>query len=173
LGRQLLLHADQARGRLRTLILTALKNFTVDQHRRAGARADPGVVTLSDLDAEETIFAPPPNADPDAAFDRRWALAQLHEALARGEAHFRASNKARSWEAFAARIVAPAIGTCPPVPLARVAQELGFANSADAAAAVQTVKKRVLAILRELAAEVTENAADAEAEYERVVALLA
>ncbi len=170
LGRSLLESAEQTRGKLRSLILVALKRFTVDQHRRKGAGPQRSARPALDLDREEAILCARPDPDPDAAFDRRWALALFNQSLQRCETHFRHAGKARNWDAFSLRIIRPAMGNCPPVPLARVAEELGFATPADAAAAVQTVKKRVLAVLRDVVAETADDSADAE--YQRVVELL-
>ncbi len=173
LGRALLNTADPTRGRLRSLILTALNRFAVDQHRRRTADPARNGPALADLDLEEAIFGAAPASDPDAAFDRRWALVLFNQALERTERHFRESGKARNWEAFAARIVGPALGSCEPLPLARIAQEQGFANAADAAAAVQTVKKRVMAVLQELVAQTTDDPGAAHAEFSHILALLA
>src|SRR5689334_18689682 len=38
LGRNLLVKADPARGRFRAFVKSALRNFLIDQHRRAGSQ---------------------------------------------------------------------------------------------------------------------------------------
>jgi hypothetical protein len=173
LGRGLLAEADQSRGRLRTLLLTALKRFTIDHHRRSAADPARGAPSLCELEREEAIFAATGGTDPDMAFERRWALALLNQALERGERHFRLVGKSRNWEAFAARVIVPAVGNCPAPPLASVAGDLGFATPADAAAAIQTVKKRILTMLRQLVAETLGDPAEADLEYARIAQLLA
>ncbi len=172
LGRGLMMDANKERGRLRSLILKALKNFVIDQNRRERARANGAVVSLDGLELEEAIIAKSSSSDPDDAFDRRWALANLHEALRRCEEHFRMAEKTRNWEVFAAREILPRRSACEPVPLERLATELGFKSAADAAQAVQTVKKRMLAILREVVAETTSGESEADREFEFILSLL-
>jgi RNA polymerase sigma-70 factor (ECF subfamily) len=144
----------------------------VDLHRRQLVRSSAAAVALSDLDHEEQILATLKEADPDSAFERRWAMTVLDEALQRTERHFRSSGRDRNWEAFAARVVGPALGNCPPVPLIDLAQRLGFATPADAAAAVQAVRKRATLHLREIAAETADHPEEQEDEFLRVLALL-
>jgi hypothetical protein len=96
----------------------------------------------------------------------------LDQALDRTERHFRSTGRHRNWEAFAARVLAPSIGNCPPVPMLELAARLGFATPADAAAAVQAVKKRATAHLREIAAETADDPEEQEDEFRRVLSLL-
>ncbi len=158
LRRRLFEHADEARGRLRTLVLTALKRHLIDRQRSAAAsevlRA--WSVDVNQLDAEDNAHARCPelaDESPDAFFERRWAVAQLEEALRRCEQHFRGTGKSAHWELFAARVVHPAVSAVEPRPLAETAAALGFRSAADAAAAVQVVRKRMLAVLGALEQE--------------------
>lgn len=188
LGRGLLAGADQGQGRLRSLLVAALKNYLVDRHRRAAVRGGGVTATVSAerVEYEEGLIAGmnggrgggagglgASGADgADAAFDRRWALAQVQEALARCERHFRSSGKPRHWVAFEARVVRPSIGLSEAPPMAELAAELGLESAADAAAAVQVVKKRFEALLREVIAETLGEGEDAEGEYGYVTGLL-
>jgi RNA polymerase sigma-70 factor (ECF subfamily) len=170
--RGLLLHADTARGRLRTLILTALRNYMTDQHRRGPLGREARTIQLGDLVREEESLVAAPDESPDDAFDRRWALALVERALARCEAHYRETGKLRNWDAFVARVLDPARCGRPPVPLAALASRLGFGGAPDVAAAVQTVKRLVTTALRALVAESVEDADAGENEYRRVEELL-
>jgi hypothetical protein len=118
------------------------------------------------FEREEEFLAAVPDASADEIFDRRWALALVERALRRCEEHYRQTGKGRNWEAFAARVLVPAVGNCQPVPLAELASTLGFTKAADAAAAVQTVKRLVITILRELTAETVTDEAIQETEFE-------
>ncbi len=171
LQRDLFQRASADRGRLRTLIIAALKNFLHDRHRRSECRGGPAL-PLGDLDREEGVVPEVAGLAPDEAFDRRWALAVLEEAMARCREHFRVAAKERHWSAFEARVLSPSIAGVEPVPLERVAADLGFRTPADAAAAVQVVRKRAAALLREVAGETARGPRDQDDEHRLVLELL-
>ena len=172
LERGLFDRASQERGRLRTLLLTALRRFRIDQHRRRTARGTNVTIPLErllDEDAKLGLREPASPegrgraADPDS-FERRWALGLLEEALRRCEAHFRTGGRERHWQLFEARVLRPAATENEPEPLATLAGSLGFDSAALAAAAVQVVKRRTAALLREVVAETLDDEADVDAE---------
>ncbi|MCC6678149.1 MAG: hypothetical protein IT436_13490 [Phycisphaerales bacterium] len=165
--------ADHRSGRLRTLLLTALNRFLIDQHRRLQARPEGHAVQLGDHRAEDQRHPVDPSATPDAAFHQRWMVGLLEEALRRAEHHYRSTGKPGHWMLFEARILHPAAHGMTAPALAAAAEEMGFSSAADAAAAVQTVKKRVLNLLRDIARETSEDEAQAIDEYESLVSGLA
>jgi DNA-directed RNA polymerase specialized sigma24 family protein len=172
LGRRLLEGAAEAKGRLRTLILAALNHFEVDCYRRDAAKRN-GTVGLDGLAAEEATFGGAGWADPQDAFDRRWAIKMLELALEECEQHYRRTGKDRNWEVFEARIVRPMRGQCGPAPLAELAKEHAFRDPADVSQAVQTVKDRVKAVLKDVVARTTcGGEQEAEAENREILRLL-
>ncbi len=78
----LLARADEHRGRFRTLVLTALNNFIVSEHRRqSAAKRSPGRLASTDVDdLEESLSGP---GSPSEAFEAAWARQVLAEALGR------------------------------------------------------------------------------------------
>ncbi len=174
LGRKILESADQSRGRLRSLLITSLKRYLIDRHRRTSVRVHERAAHFDRdrLDREEALIAGARGDDPEAGFDRRWAMAQVEEALRRTEEHFRTTGKPSHWEVFNARLVRPSVSHVDPPPLARLAPELGFKSAADAAAAVQVVKKRFDVLLREVIAETTDEGADLDDEYRYLLKLM-
>jgi DNA-directed RNA polymerase specialized sigma24 family protein len=173
LGRHLLERTERSNGRLRSFLLTSLRHFLVDRHRRNCVRGGEVCVSLPGLGIEEQIAEGMPAGSSEDAFERRWALAMFEEAMGRCERHFCRAGRAGHWAVFQARIVAPARSGCGPRPLADLAAEYGFATPADAAAAVQVVKRRVLMFLREVVAETAASGEEQEEEYQRVMQLLA
>jgi len=170
LARGLFERAERDRGRLRTLVLTALQRFLVDHHRRACARRDGMTISLEQIEHEESIAAPA--RDAESAFDRRWALSLLEAALRRCEDHYRSCGRARHWALFEAREVRPALGEMTAPHLADLAHEHGFATPADAASAVQVVKARAMAILREVVGETVPVSSDLDTEMRFVMTAL-
>src|SRR5690606_5942543 len=107
LGRGLFEQARWERGRLRTLLLTSLTRYLIDRRRRAAARGSGRVVSLEggELEREERIIAGTDGLEPEVAFERRWALAHLQEALRRCESHFLSHGRAGHWAIFEARVL--------------------------------------------------------------------
>jgi RNA polymerase sigma-70 factor (ECF subfamily) len=171
IGRSLFERADPDLGRLRTLLLSALKRYLVDLHRREVARGSRNRLPAEAIEREEGNWADVEMDGPDA-FEIRWASAQLEESMRRCEAHYRSSGKAAHWEAFEDRVVRPAVGSGTPTPLGELATRLGFRGPADAAAAVQVVRKRALALLREVVGETVRDETEIEQEYRDTLRLL-
>ena len=167
LDRGLFDKAEQQRGKLRTLLLTALKRFQIDKHRRGVARGSDITIPMDALHLEDARFGSAPPGD-EHVFERRWAMGLFEEALRRCENHFRDSGRAAHWDLFEARILRPAISGNEPGPLAEMPEAMGFASPALAAAAVQVVKRRAMALLREVVAETVDNPVDVEAELAEV-----
>lgn len=172
LARDLFGSASRDKGRLRSLLITALKNYLKDAARRRAARSNGRPALPAEwLDREDAMLTDA-TTSPDDAFERRWAFSHLDEALRRAEAHFRRAGKGANWELFDARIVRPSVSNVSPPPLEDLARRHGFRTSADAAAACQHVRARIVEFLRDVVAASCPNSTDAEDEFRRCVSLL-
>ncbi|MBL1218359.1 MAG: sigma-70 family RNA polymerase sigma factor [Planctomycetes bacterium] len=174
LGRGLFERAARERGKLRTLILTALRRFEIDQYRRSVSRGEHMSVPLESLTSEDDWMAT--HADghsPDDLFDRRWALSILQEAINRCKQHYQKGDRSNHWNLFEARILQPAISDNPPRPLSDLIGEYEFRSEAAAAAAVQTVKRRMITLLHEVVAETVADDTLIDPEVGEVIRLLA
>jgi RNA polymerase sigma-70 factor (ECF subfamily) len=169
IGRDLFSRVETRSGSLRVVLLAALKRFLVDRHRRSAARGAERLAGLGQAEVEEGILSELEGLPPDAAMERRWAIGVLHEALARCRGHFEATGRDRHWAVFAQRVIQPAIALAAPPSLAAVALEHGFASPAAAAAAIQVVKKRLVALIQEVAAEHASRPEEAETVFRDVV----
>jgi RNA polymerase sigma-70 factor (ECF subfamily) len=147
LEREMLAKADPARGRFRSFILTAIKNFLTDEWGKARTQRRGGNVLKVSLDwaaAEQRYHQEPVDPDsPDKAFDRHWALALLETALAALEKEYQAEN---SGELFAA-LRPTFIGERAAQPYAELAAQLDMTESA-VRVAVHRLRKRYRALLR-------------------------
>jgi hypothetical protein len=176
IGRRLFERADESRGRLRSLLLTALRRFIIDEYRHEVIHGAEALIPQDALDREDARFGPEAAAGsdgelchaPDENFERRWAMGLLEESLRRCERHFRQTGRAAHWELFEWRVLRPAVTRNQAAPLAELAPRLGFRSPALAAAAVQVVKRRAAAFLRESVAETVEGDSEIEAELAEV-----
>ena len=160
LGRELLNKAEPQKGRLRSLILTALKRFRIDRARRTDAadRALAGrgeLASAADSPADSECIG-------ETVFNRLWAAAQIGETLRRCEEHFNRTERSHYWSLFDERVIRPNVGHTEPSPLNTTFARLGFESPAAAAAALQVVKRRFQTVLREVVSEANLDDPDAE-----------
>ena len=90
------------KGRLRSYLLTSLKNFLAKSHRREMAvkrgEGNP-LVSLEELLARERAdLEPADTLSADRLYERRWALTLLEQALARLEQEYRAAGNTALFE---------------------------------------------------------------------------
>lgn len=159
LGRKLFERAHEDKGRLRNYLLTALKNFCIDQARRR--QHHPTLRPLDDaiLLAEEASLSALLDQQSESAnvYDRRWALALFEEAIRRCESHFCANGRTGHWTMFAKRILEPASSGNLALPIVDLCEQAGFKNPANAVAAIQVVKKRLASILGDVVRETVDD----------------
>lgn len=144
--------AESARGRLRSFLLTSLRNFLVDEVRRG--RAVPPLVTMDDSVRETAAPA-------DAAFERQWAEALLARVLAELELEFARRGKGALFRRIESRLLA----TEAPEPYADVAVELGLTEQA-VKAEVYRLRQRFRQLVRDEVARTVTTAAEIEEELQ-------
>ena len=173
LQRDLFKQADETKAKLRTLILKALENFMIDQHRRNTTRHEHLRLSSEQCDLEEYYLpSSADNENPGDSFQRRWASAVLQEALIRCENLYLQSNQYHYWEVFRARVINPNISGSQPPSSESLAEQYEFDNSAAVNNAVFTVRKRQVALLKEVIAETTSGEGAAEEEYQNILEIL-
>ena len=164
LQRQLFVRASPARGRLRTLLRTALTHFCLDMHRRQSVVGRKFVLTGRELSEQERFINRFQSDTDDCAFDRQWACRVLQESLRRCEHHYMEADRAGHWHAYRRRVVDPCcFGSDPPC-MGLLADELGFANANAVASAIHVVKTRIQLLIRQIIRESTPQESDADAE---------
>lgn len=163
LDRDLLAHADPARGRFRTLLKAGVRNFLVDQHRRSTARArGPGAPILGSPALDD--IEPPADTDPSDAFDRQWAATLLSITLDRVHDDCESCGQSLHWEAFLQAVINPALGHTHPTSLDALAQELHAGDATHLSSMIQTVRRKFRRALRAAIEETLADPAEADAE---------
>lgn len=97
LGRQLLQKADRSRGKFRTFLLTAVRNYAIDIHRT--------VKPMQEID--EKYEKSTDIGDPEAEFDIVWAKELLQSILAELQAECESRNKMIHWKVFKSWLLEP------------------------------------------------------------------
>ena len=102
--------ARPERGRFRTFLLAALRNFLTDEWRRTHTvKRGSGQPLLSiEFSSAEQRFADEPadpSLTPDQAFDRAWAAEMLERALGRLRVEYESSGRGTLFAALAPRLL--------------------------------------------------------------------
>ncbi|MGN6366953.1 MAG: RNA polymerase sigma factor [Phycisphaerae bacterium] len=168
LERQLLQHADEARGRFRTFLLTTLNNF-ITSHLRARKEipaANPQVQGLSPSALEHDNT---PHAEVEAA----WARALLHDLLRTMKDECERTHRHDLWLVFEQRILLPLFDNRPPLDYETLARQLHLASPTQAANLLTTAKRTYARLLRLAIAEYEPNPANIEEELTHLHQILA
>ena len=99
LGRQLLQKADRKRGKFRTFLLTAVRNYCVDLHRSEKQ--------MQELD--EKFEMSTKVGDPESEFDIVWAKELLQSVLEELRAECESQGKITHWNIFHSWLLEPDI----------------------------------------------------------------
>lgn len=135
--------ARRDRGRFRTFLLSALRNFLINEwHRVQAAKRGGGqIVQPWPFQAAEENYArepAEPGLSPEQVFDRNWALCVIDQALAALRAEYAGNGRAALFDA-----IAPGIwGGGAPEPQSRQAERLGLSVTAFKVA-VHRMRKRL------------------------------
>jgi DNA-directed RNA polymerase specialized sigma24 family protein len=168
LERGLLAKADEARGRFRSYLLTALKRFLIDDARARRRSGEASVRYLPDDPAQWQAVEPRTEADPGEAFERQWAAAVLAETMTRLERACRAEGLEQHWELFQRRVVDPALR---PVE-APGRSELGPGDPQQVSNMIRTVKRKFDRIFRQVVGETVDRRDEVDAEIDLLRKLL-
>ena len=163
-----LAQADRDRGRFRTFLLAAVKNFLAKQRDREQAIKRGGGTTTLSLDFRSTeqryLAEPIERWTAEALFEREWALALLSQVLEEIERTYQQDGKAELFRYLKPTLV----GGTPAAPYSDIAKQLSTTTGA-VKVAVHRLRKTYRRQLCE-AISATVGAAD-DVESERTVLL--
>ena len=156
LDRRGLAAADPLRGRFRSFLLTAMKNFLASEWRREAAAkrgGSAGVLSIDAVDAEHRYRAEPAHTrTPEALYERRWALALLERAVADVRRGYVDRGQAELFDALKAYLSLEVAA----VPYADLARRLGRSEAA-LRTALSRLRARWRTRVRELVAETVQD----------------
>lgn len=159
--------ADPDRGRFRSYLLGAVRNFVSSQRRGARAlKRGGGVADLGD-EVLDSVTQDHPGDDPEAAFERQWALTLIARALTRLEAEAVAAGKG-AWYAQLRDFITEAPDDAD---YERLAAALDVRRN-TLAVAVHRLRQRLGELVQEELADTVASAADVDAEQRMLAAAL-
>ncbi|MHC4947529.1 MAG: RNA polymerase sigma factor [Planctomycetota bacterium] len=147
LGRRLLEAADPNRGRFRTLLLTALKHYLIEQHRYQSRRkrapgGDGDGPRIVDLETEDPRVLALSDVPPEDAFAAQWSASLVHRVLELVREECAAEELTPHWTVFEMRVVRPMLQGDRPLPYGVLVDRFGLRDAAQAANMMITVKRR-------------------------------
>jgi RNA polymerase sigma factor (sigma-70 family) len=159
------------KGRLRSYLLTSLKNFLAKAHRRAMAvKRGEGrpLVPLEELLARERAdLEPADTLSADRIYERRWALTLLEQVLARLGEEYRVAGSAALFEHLK-QILTDELDR---LSQAKIAQELSMTENA-VKQAFYRLRQRYRLLLRDEIAQTVAVPGDVEEELRHFIAVL-
>jgi len=161
--------ADRERGRFRTYLLGAMKHFLANDWHRAKAQKRGGGVTFLEWDALEPearyALEPEQPTDPDAGFDREWAMELTARAMEKLREESEAGGRGQLFIALKGSLT----GVEPP--RGETAGRLGLTEGA-VKVAVHRLRQRYRELLRAEIAETVSDSSDIDDEMRYLLTAL-
>ena len=170
LEKDLWARADPNKGKMRSFLLTALKQFLADQRDRVNAAKRGGgapVVSLDDSGVKEPFLASPDNGSAERSFDLKWAMAILAAARARLRNECLGSDKAALFE----EVNVLGESEAKQLTYADVAARLGVGVS-GVKSAVGRLRERYGELVRDEVAKTVADPADVDAEIVYLISII-
>lgn len=146
-------HADAARGRFRTFLLSVLSNYLIDLHRRANAKFRSPGQELASLDHDIAAVA---DHGPGQEYELAWARQVIAAALESMREQCR--DRPEVWGVFELRLLLPIFEEAPPAPYEQLVARFNFRSPSQAANALVTAKRMFVRALHAVIAEYADEA---------------
>jgi RNA polymerase sigma factor (sigma-70 family) len=162
--------ADRDRGRFRSFLLSALKNFLANEWRRSHQQKRGGgrvPVSLDDTAEVRYLREPACEASPDKDYERRWALTLFDRALERLRGQYGESDKGRTFELLQDCLWQEGSEA----EYQRVGEQLGLTVSAVSSAA-HRMRQRYRELVREEITQTVDGPSEAEEEMRWLLSVL-
>jgi len=165
--------ADEAKGRFRTFLLTALDRYVIDEFRYQSAQKR-SPTALQSLEMPELPDLPEDHreARPDQVFHYAWASQLLDEVLTQVYTECLNRGQTIHWEVFNQRVLQPIRSHTSPVPIPELCRTLAIASESQASNMIVTVKRRFQRILFDRLQEVVGSEAELDSEYRDLIEIL-
>jgi RNA polymerase sigma-70 factor (ECF subfamily) len=161
--------ADRKKGRFRSFLLTALRQFVSDERDRAKTAKRGGGFSFISFDEEvgEEHFAEGLNLSSEQQFERQWALTVLQQARVALQQECVASGKSALYQ----RVNLLGDQKESSIPYAAIAQDLGMSVSAIKSA-VSRLRERYGELVREEVAHTVSSPAEVDAEIRHLLSVI-
>jgi hypothetical protein len=151
LQRHLVEKADPAKGRFRSLLLTALNHYLSDVRDAQAARKRIPREKLVCLDMRESegLASAAQELSPEECFNTAWISALLERALEQVEAQCHQDGKTVYWYVFRDRVVQPIMNRAEPPSVKEIRARYGIDSEVEVSNMIVTIKRRLRKAMRE------------------------
>ena len=151
LNKDLVGRADKAKGRFRSFLLHALKQFTTKQYLKEKAQKRIPKEKMVSLDVDESPDLPVSlrKATVEESFNYAWISAIMERVLSLVRAECAENGMKTHWELFYERVVRPLLTSQKAPSLTHICQAHGIENTQTASNMIVTVKRRFRASLEQ------------------------
>jgi RNA polymerase sigma factor (sigma-70 family) len=143
LGRHLVQRADPSKGRFRSFVLHALKQYVIDTQRRQMTQRHIPPEKLVSLDVAHPAaeIEAVSTLDAEESFNYAWKADLLDRVLAEVHERYTQQGMESHWGVFHDRLVGPIMSDSPRVPYEEVCRKYGIENETTAANMLKTAKR--------------------------------
>ncbi len=143
--------ADQSRGRFRSFLLYALKQYLMNEKRRQAAQKHIPRNKLVSLDAIELPVLPQSviESGPEDSYNYAWVSALLDQVLSEVKRKCCKQDMETHWCVFHDRVVVPMLNNTPPKSLVDICEEYDIESEKKASNMIVTVKRRFQSTLKQ------------------------
>jgi RNA polymerase sigma-70 factor (ECF subfamily) len=151
LNRDLVQRADQTKGRFRTFLLHALKQYLIDEYHKCAAqkRIPNGKLVPLGLAPLPALPAAVEASDPQDSYDYGWMASLLDQVLFQVQTRCGEEHLDLHWQLFHDRLVRPILDNTDPPSLGELCRKYHIADKKKASNMVITVKRCFKTILWE------------------------
>jgi RNA polymerase sigma-70 factor (ECF subfamily) len=171
LTRKLIQYADKAKGRFRTLILSALEQYLARVHRKETAQKRMPKDKLLQLEQIELTELPEPisGLTAEQSFNYAWLSSVLDEILVEVQVKCQTDDKTLHWQVFNDRVMQPIIENSHPPSLSEICDKYGIDDTAKASNMIITVNRRFRSTLKRHVRRAVANDADVDEELRELM----
>jgi len=174
LGRELIQQADQAKGRFRTFLLTALDRYVTSVYRKETAKKRLPKHGMIHLESEILSNIPKSQLQepPEQVFNYAWASNLLDQVLAEVREEYCNTGMETHWEVFRIKVLDPILEDAEAPSFAEICKKYGIESESKASNMIITVKRRFGVVLRRCLRQFVQSDSEIEDEYNQLIEIL-
>ena len=174
LGRKLIQQADQAKGRFRTFLLTALDRYATDVYYKetAGKRSSKAQIMPLETNDVASLLETQSKSKPDEVFNYAWASEILDQVLAKVKEDCFKAGRETYWNVFYAKVVTPIICGAETPELRELCVKYGIEDQAKASNMIAYVKGRFRSTMKRYLRQFVQSDSEVENEFNEIFSIL-
>jgi len=174
LGHELIQKADQAKGRFRTFLLTALGHYVSNVYRSESAkkRAPKEKVVYFDEFKESDKLNISTAATAEDVFHYAWASNLLDEAMTKVKNEYCGGDKEIHWKIFEEKVLAPILTSAQSPSLTEICSRYDVDSTSKASNMILTVKRRLSVVIKQCLRQFVQSESEIENEFNELLKIL-